>query len=481
MQVWLAAGQISGGRLGHAALYSSIPNNYQQTLKRLSKERQKVVKRDRLSEIFLVYCVWWVHQSWFNTSIQKTSGWVPMACLSLSVLGTFEVTLAGQTVTAFGYDKVQALLVYLAVEADRPHRRETMAGLLWPELPESDAHHNLSQALFSLRRAIGDHQTTPPFLIITRHALQFNPASDYCLDVTDFTRLLAVCLAHRHPRLAACDACLERLAGALALYQGDFLAGFSAGDALAFEEWALLQRERLARLADEALGHLAGAYQERGEYRQALAYAWRRAELDPWREEACRSLMHLLALSGEREAALAQYAAFQGRLAAELSMQPALETRQLAELIRTGEFPGVPAFPLYSTPACPYRGLFAFHATDAPFFFGREAFSERLARAVSQQPMLAVIGPSGSGKSSVVFAGLLPRLRRGEEVWLTADFRPGRQRKLLLDFRQMDNITFYPNTCIIGTTMYGYVYPVSVPIIFGAWKLAPMNPYLQAS
>jgi WD40 repeat protein/DNA-binding SARP family transcriptional activator len=350
-----------------------------------------------------------------------------MACLSLSVLGTFEVTLAGQPVAAFGYDKVQALLVYLAVEADRPHRRETLAGLLWPELPESVAHHNLSQALFNLRRTIGDRQATPPFLITTRQTLQFNPASDYCLDVTDFTRSLAVCQTHPHPRLAACDACLERLAGALALYQGNFLAGFSAGDALAFEEWTLLQRERLARLADEALGRLAGAYQERGEYRQALAYAWRRAERDPWREEACRSLMHLLALGGERETALAQYAAFQGRLAAELGMPPALETQQLAESIRAGEVPRAPSLPPGLAHPCPYRGLFAFRATDAPFFFGREAFSERLARAVGQQPMLAVIGPSGSGKSSVVFAGLLPRLCQGEEVRLTADFRPGRQ------------------------------------------------------
>jgi WD40 repeat protein/DNA-binding SARP family transcriptional activator len=350
-----------------------------------------------------------------------------MACLSLSVLGTFEVILAGQPVTAFGYDKVQALLVYLAVEADRPHRRETLAGLLWPDLSEKAAHHNLSQALFSLRRAIDDLQATPPFLVITRHSLQFNPASDHCLDVASFSDLLACCRSHDHDSLASCDPCLERLREAVALYQGDFLAGFSAGDALAFEEWALLQRERLARLADEALDRLAGAYRERGEYRQALAYAWHRAELDPWREGACRSLMHLLALSGEREAALAQYAAFQGRLAAELGMQPAPETRQLAELIRAGEVPGVPSLPSYLAHPCPYQGLFAFRAADALFFFGREAFSERLARAVGQRPMLAVIGPSGSGKSSVVFAGLLPRLRHDEEVWLTADFRPGRQ------------------------------------------------------
>lgn len=71
----------------------------------------------------------------------------------------------------------------------------------------------------------------------------------------------------------------------------------------------------------------------------------------------------------------------------------------------------------------PYRGLFAFREPDAPYFFGREAFTEQLLTAVSQQPLVAVLGPSGSGKSSVVHAGLLPRLRARPE-WLIAAMRP---------------------------------------------------------
>jgi hypothetical protein len=61
--------------------------------------------------------------------------------------------------------------------------------------------------------------------------------------------------------------------------------------------------------------------------------------------------------------------------------------------------------------ACPYRALAAFREADASFFFGREAFTELLVEAVAAAPMVGVIGPSGSGKSSVVFAGLVPRLR----------------------------------------------------------------------
>ena len=72
----------------------------------------------------------------------------------------------------------------------------------------------------------------------------------------------------------------------------------------------------------------------------------------------------------------------------------------------------------------PYRGLFAFQEQDAPFFFGREAFTELLVESAHRQPMVAVVGPSGSGKSSVVHAGLLPQLRKQRE-WLITQFRPG--------------------------------------------------------
>ncbi|MCE7937374.1 hypothetical protein DCC79_05805 [bacterium] len=77
--------------------------------------------------------------------------------------------------------------------------------------------------------------------------------------------------------------------------------------------------------------------------------------------------------------------------------------------------------------ACPYRGLAAFREVDAPFFFGREAFTELLLDAVAHGPMAGVVGPSGSGKSSVVFAGLVPRLRAAEggAGWTVLELRPG--------------------------------------------------------
>ncbi|MDY7012328.1 MAG: CHAT domain-containing protein, partial [Cyanobacteriota bacterium] len=74
-----------------------------------------------------------------------------------------------------------------------------------------------------------------------------------------------------------------------------------------------------------------------------------------------------------------------------------------------------------SNKICPYRGLAAFSTRDASFFFGRARFIEKLVEAVSKQPFVAAIGPSGSGKSSLIFAGLIPQLKH----WLAASFRPG--------------------------------------------------------
>jgi WD40 repeat protein len=74
---------------------------------------------------------------------------------------------------------------------------------------------------------------------------------------------------------------------------------------------------------------------------------------------------------------------------------------------------------------CPYRGLLYFREEDAPFFFGREAVVDKLTSAVQHQPFVAVVGASGSGKSSVVRAGLVPRLRSDRRTaWETVILVP---------------------------------------------------------
>ncbi|MGK7872613.1 MAG: trypsin-like peptidase domain-containing protein [Xenococcaceae cyanobacterium] len=80
-------------------------------------------------------------------------------------------------------------------------------------------------------------------------------------------------------------------------------------------------------------------------------------------------------------------------------------------------------FPELGDRPCPYRGLLTFQEKDAQFFFGREELTKELVAAVQNYKIVPVIGPSGSGKSSVVFAGLFPQLR-SQPNWLIEDFRP---------------------------------------------------------
>lgn len=82
-----------------------------------------------------------------------------------------------------------------------------------------------------------------------------------------------------------------------------------------------------------------------------------------------------------------------------------------------------PALPSPPLAPCPYRGLDTFEDKHAKLFFGRAAATEQLHDAVISQSFTAVIGPSGSGKSSLVFAGLLPRLQ-AEQIWISTHFRP---------------------------------------------------------
>ncbi|WP_392531355.1 WD40 repeat domain-containing protein [Nostoc sp. C117] len=73
---------------------------------------------------------------------------------------------------------------------------------------------------------------------------------------------------------------------------------------------------------------------------------------------------------------------------------------------------------------CPYQGLFHFGPNDAEFFFGREIFIEELYRVTKTNNFIPVLGASGSGKSSVVLAGLVPKLEK-EGHWQFTHFRPG--------------------------------------------------------
>jgi predicted ATPase/DNA-binding SARP family transcriptional activator len=322
-----------------------------------------------------------------------------MARLRLSLLGALQLTLDGQPVSGFAYNKARALLAYLAVEADRPHHRDTLVGLLWPELPATAARTNLRQALANLREAIGDAGATPPFLLITRDSIQFNPDSDYELDLDAFVALLAACENHTHRHLERCRSCAARMEQAITLYRGDFLAGFSVGDSAPFEEWQLRQRERLHRQALDTLAHLADYYEQRGDSEAARHHAQRQVELEPWREEAHRQLMRLLARGHQRTAALAQYETCRRILARDLGVEPEAETTALYERIRDTTNAEL------STRRDASQHMQNFPAQTTRLI-GRETELSELG-ALLENPacrLITIVGPGGIGKTRLALA-----------------------------------------------------------------------------
>jgi predicted ATPase/DNA-binding SARP family transcriptional activator len=258
-----------------------------------------------------------------------------MSRLEIMVLGPLVVTREGHPVDDFGYNKVRALLAYLAVEAG-PHKRAHLCTLLWPDQPDRASRRNLSQALTQLRRIAGGTgalEAEGAQLKATTDEIWFAPGS-VTVDAVRFLGLVADCERHAHRSWHTCGACAERLQTALALYRGDFLAGFTLPDSAPFEEWALVWRERLRQRALSALERLAARAEWRGALGQAAAYARRQVELDSLNETAHREAMRLLALNGELAAASAQFDQLRRVLASELAVEPDRESHTLHERLQ---------------------------------------------------------------------------------------------------------------------------------------------------
>lgn len=310
-----------------------------------------------------------------------------MRRIAVRLLGPFEVTIDGAPVTGFAYAKVRALLAYLAVEP-RPHTRAELAALLWPDQPEAAARASLSQALTTLRGALGDRGAEEPALLADTQSVRLSPGYALDVDVAAFLAALAACEAHPHRSWRTCAACAERLGRAVALYRGAFLADIAIPDSEVFDEWASLQREHLQQRAMSALERLAERAEWRGAYAEALAYARRLVALDPLLEEGQRALMRLLALNGERTAAIAQYRQLQAALARELDAEPEDATAALFEQIRRGEAAAVQPPPFVApVPPTPLVGRSA--ALDAICAHLREPGGR----------ILTITGAGGIGKT----------------------------------------------------------------------------------
>ncbi len=251
-----------------------------------------------------------------------------MARLSVWLLGPFKAELDGDPLSGFRSNKVRALLAYLGIESHRPWARTTLAGLLWPDIPEKAALSNLRNALSNLRHVLGDTRADSTFLNISPSTIQFNPSAAWWLDVQDFLDL-----APKNDPPTPAE--IAKLENAFAMYRGDFMEEFSVDSAL-FEEWMLSIRERVHRKLLQTVRLLAIGNEKAGEMAAALDYTYRWVELDPWNEAAYRHCMRLLAASGQRGAALTQYKNLCSLLERDLGVAPDPKTVQLHEQIRSG-------------------------------------------------------------------------------------------------------------------------------------------------
>ena len=309
--------------------------------------------------------------------------------LQLTTLGGLTIARNGAPVSGFASRKAEALLVYLACRP-QPQPREVLATLFWPENDHTRALGNLSVALSSLRKQLGD------YVLAERHSIGFNHDLPCVLDCALLEEALATARSRTRPDAPVSRSTAALLEQGVSLYQGDFLAGFNVRGAPEFEGWVLLEQERLRLLVLTAIEELIGFFQARGDLRRAAEYAWRLLALDPLQESVHRRLMLLLAGSGQRAAALAQFAQCREILAAELGVDPDTETEQLAARIAAGDHGPQTANQSSSGPP-PAHGLPAATTT----FVGRTGELDHIARWLRQpeNQILTILGPGGGGKT----------------------------------------------------------------------------------
>lgn len=283
------------------------------------------------------------------------------AKLEIKLLGTVTFLLNDQPVSSVPTRAAQALLIYL-LHQPHPVERERLMDMFYQASAPKQAAANLRSTLSRLRKELG------PFLLINRQAVGIAPEANVQIDSVTF----------------ASKAAAEDWASALPLYQGEFLAGFYLREAPEFEEWALLERERLRLLAVEGLQKSLAAHQRRGEHWACLQAVTQLLAIEPLLENAHREKMLLLARTGQRPLSLQQYQTATTLFEAELGLPLSAETTALYERIIRLKLPPPCALP-----------------ARRRHFVGREAEIETVQRALIDvdRRLITLAGPGGIGKT----------------------------------------------------------------------------------
>ena len=321
-----------------------------------------------------------------------------MTTLHIRLFGGLILQRDQQTLPAPTPQKAALLLAYLLTAHNRTHPRALLAGLFWGDQDERRARRNLSDALWRIRTLLEpDRDAAAPVLLFEGDTVRFNPAAPVTHDVRAFEDLL------RDPQDTA------RQARAADLYRGDLLVGY-------YDDWVLLERERLRQMYLACLTRLVSAYKTQGAWEEAVAGAGRLVQADPYQEDATRDLMRLYYRLGRRDRALQQFATLKDTLANDLELEPEPETVALYQMMQAGMAAGMldaapppaPATSPTSRPA-PTRPA----TTSALSLLGNTTRSLRVVGRAREQaelaawlgsprpqpPMLLLLGEAGVGKT----------------------------------------------------------------------------------
>jgi DNA-binding SARP family transcriptional activator/predicted ATPase/Tfp pilus assembly protein PilF len=303
--------------------------------------------------------------------------------LQISLLGELIIRLPDKPITHFRSQKEIALLAYLA-HTGQTHNREVLADLLWEARSTKQSLSNLRTALTRLRQQVGDH------LVVTRKTVAVTPTVHEQTDSVRFQAMLAG--AGKERSVTA----VNLLAQGLALYSGEFMAGFSLPDTPRFNDWLVVEQERLRQISMRGYRQLTGWQEEQGAFSAGVVTAQQWVASDPLDETAQQQLMRLLAYDGRVSEALGVYEKCRHLLQIELGIPPAPATTALYEAIQKGSLPppDITPTPLHNLP----RAL-------TPLFGRKKEIKELTSTLLNPEyPLISVTGVGGIGKTSLALA-----------------------------------------------------------------------------
>ncbi len=209
---------------------------------------------------------------------------------------------------------VQRLVAYLSL-CRRP-ARTAIAGELWPEVPEDNAQRSLRSALWRLQK------TAPGLVQVSGGSLALAPGVG--VDVRELTEWAQRML---DPRSDA-DGSARPDAG----LRGELLPGW-------YDDWVLLERERLRQLRMHALEALAEKLAAAGRFGEAVQAAYAAVVAEPLRESAHRTVVRVHLVEGNLAEALRAYDAFRRLLSEELGVAPSAQMERLVRDLPRSQVP----------------------------------------------------------------------------------------------------------------------------------------------